>query len=70
MESSGENSGSLTGHILAQGWADAPAQDDHGTTKVVLVLVVGLGVVVAISVLVAFAIGSVFSDIFGGLLGD
>lgn len=64
-----ENSGSLTGHILAQGWADTPDREDRGTTKVVLVMAIGLGVVVVLGVLIALVVGNAFNSIFDGLLG-
>ncbi|WDZ86300.1 hypothetical protein [Micromonospora cathayae] len=58
-----ENTGSLTGHILAQGWTDAPAERSS-TTKVVIVLAASLGLLVAVSlVIVAMA-----NDALGGLL--
>ncbi|WP_442933353.1 hypothetical protein [Micromonospora psammae] len=60
-----ENSGSLTGHILAQGWADTPTQRSN-TTRVVLVLAASLGLLVAISVLVVL----VANDAMDGLVGN
>ncbi|WBB77990.1 hypothetical protein O7606_17220 [Micromonospora sp. WMMD882] len=64
-----ENTGSLTGHILAQGWADAPAERSS-TTKVVLVLVALLGLLVAISLVVVLmandALGGLFQNLIGG----
>ncbi|GAA3760831.1 hypothetical protein GCM10022225_53020 [Plantactinospora mayteni] len=64
-----ENSGSLTGHILAQGWTDTPTQKTN-TGKVVLVLLIGLGILVAVGVLVVFLVGDVFSSLFDGLLSS
>jgi hypothetical protein len=64
-----ENSGSLTGHILAQGWSDAPVPP-ASTTKVVAVLLVGLGILVAVGLLVVFAVGDAFSSLFDGLLSS
>ncbi|MDG4774311.1 hypothetical protein [Solwaraspora sp. WMMD792] len=64
-----ENSGSLTGHILAQGWADLPEREDRSTTKVVLAMVVGLAVMVVIGIVAVLAVGNTFTDIFDGLLG-
>lgn len=64
-----ENSGSLTGHILAQGWTDTPAQKSN-TAKVVLVLLVGLGILVAVGLLVVLLAGDVFSSLFDGLLSS
>jgi hypothetical protein len=63
-----ENSGSLTGHILAQGWTDTPTPNT-GTMKMIGVLIAGLAVLVAIGLLVVFAAGDTFSALFGGLLG-
>ncbi|MDG4790584.1 hypothetical protein O7626_32515 [Micromonospora sp. WMMD1102] len=62
-----ENSGSLTGHILAQGWTDTPAQKTDNA-KVVLVLLVGLGILVAIGLLVVLMLGDAFNNLFDGLL--
>ncbi|MFK3981624.1 hypothetical protein ACI2K4_14745 [Micromonospora sp. NPDC050397] len=64
-----ENTGSLTGHILAQGWADTPT-GSAGTGKMIGVLAAGLAVLVAIGLLVVFAAGDTFSSLFGGLLGS
>ncbi|MEQ4304830.1 hypothetical protein ABNF97_26195 [Plantactinospora sp. B6F1] len=62
-----ENSGSLTGHILAQGWTDTPAQRTD-TGKVVLVLLIGLGILVVIGLLVVLLAGDAFNNLFDGLL--
>ncbi|MFV2109951.1 hypothetical protein [Micromonospora sp. LOL_015] len=64
-----ENSGSLTGHILAQGWADLPEREDRSTTKVVLAMVVGLTVMVVIGIIAVLVVGNIFTNIFDGLLG-
>ena len=64
-----ENTGSLTGHILAQGWTDTPTSN-AGTAKMIGVLVAGLAVLVAIGLLVVFAAGDTFSTLFGGMLGS
>ncbi|AVT31163.1 hypothetical protein [Plantactinospora sp. BB1] len=64
-----ENSGSLTGHILAQGWTDTPAQKTN-TTRVVLVLMIGLGILVAVGLLVVLLVGDAFSSLFDGLLSS
>jgi hypothetical protein len=64
-----ENSGSLTGHILAQGWSDSPAQRDHSPAKVVIALVVGLGLVVLVGLLIAGVAADAFRSLFGGALG-
>lgn len=62
-----ENSGSLTGHILAQGWPDTVPTQSH-TTRVVAVLAVGLGLVVVVGLLLVLALGDVFGAFFEGLL--
>lgn len=64
-----ENSGSLTGHILAQGWTDTPTQQSSNNRKVVLVLLVGLAFLVAVGLLVVLLVGDSFNSLFGGLLG-
>ncbi|RLP91499.1 hypothetical protein EAD89_11645 [Micromonospora sp. BL4] len=61
-----ENSGSLTGHILAQGWADTPAERSSSTTRVVIVLAAALGLLVGISVLVVL----LANDALDGLVGN
>ncbi|MEU6072196.1 hypothetical protein [Micromonospora sp. NPDC047074] len=63
-----ENSGSLTGHILAQGWTDTPTEERSSTTKVVLVLAASLGLLVAISVLVVLLANDTVGGLVGGLL--
>jgi hypothetical protein len=52
-----ENSGSLTGHILAQGHAEA-MQVRRSYAKVGLVLAIGLGVLVGIGVLVVLFVSN------------
>jgi hypothetical protein len=64
-----ENSGSLTGHILAQGWTDTPSQKTN-TGRVVIVLLVGLSILVAVGLLVVLLVGDAFSSLFDGLLGS
>ena len=64
-----ENSGSLTGHILAQGWTDVPEREERRTARVVLVMAIGLGVVVVVGILVALVVGNVFNSIFDGMIG-
>lgn len=52
-----ENSGSLTGHILAQGHTDSmPVK--RGYAKVGLLLAVGLGILVGIGVLVVLFVSN------------
>lgn len=65
-----ENSGSLTGHILAQGWAeDAPAARSSNT-KVVIVLAASLGLLIAISLLVVFLANDALSGLTDGAAGN
>ncbi|MBF9128506.1 hypothetical protein I0C86_05815 [Plantactinospora sp. S1510] len=64
-----ENSGSLTGHILAQGWTDTPSQKTN-TGRVVIVLLIGLGILVAVGLLVVLLFGDAFSNLFDGLAGS
>ncbi|MEU5911145.1 hypothetical protein [Micromonospora sp. NPDC047527] len=62
-----ENSGSLTGHILAQGWADTPAERSRNT-RVVIVLIAALGLLVAISVLVVLLANDAMDSLVGSVL--
>nr|QLJ98906.1 hypothetical protein HZU44_01450 [Micromonospora carbonacea] len=64
-----DNSGSLTGHILAQGWTDAPAARSS-TAKVVIVMAASLGLLVAIGVLVVLLAGDAMDGLVGGLLNS
>ncbi|MFY1597659.1 hypothetical protein [Micromonospora sp. WMMD737] len=63
-----ENSGSLTGHILAQGWTETPTEQRSSTTKVVVVLAASLGLLVAISVLVVLLANDTVGGLVGGVL--
>ncbi|KXK62908.1 hypothetical protein AWW66_05785 [Micromonospora rosaria] len=63
-----ENSGSLTGHILSQGWSDPPNQRSRNT-RVVVVLTVSLALLVGVSVLVFLLASDLMSGLFDGLLG-
>ncbi|WBB93870.1 hypothetical protein [Verrucosispora sp. WMMC514] len=65
-----ETSGSLTGHILAQGWADTAAERSRGTLRVVILMAVALGVLVAISVLVVLFANDALPSASGGLADD
>ncbi|WP_320067414.1 hypothetical protein [Micromonospora sp. RTGN7] len=62
-----DNSGSLTGHILAQGWTDAPPPRSS-TAKVVVVLTASLGLLIAIGVLLVLVAGDAMDGLVGGLL--
>ncbi|MFC8847871.1 MULTISPECIES: hypothetical protein [unclassified Micromonospora] len=64
-----DNSGSLTGHILAQGWTDAPTARSS-TAKVVIVLTAALGLLVAIGVLIVLLAGDTMDGLVGGLLNS
>ncbi|MFC3993592.1 hypothetical protein [Actinoplanes siamensis] len=61
-----ENSGSLTGHILAQGWHDAPVDQRRGNLKVVLAMLIVLGLLVAVSLVFVLTVGSSFTHMLGG----
>jgi hypothetical protein len=63
-----ENTGSLTGHILAQGRPDDTPQRHGKTARLVLGLLIGLGVLVTIGLLVVAGVGGVFGTLVGGLL--
>ncbi|TDB69497.1 hypothetical protein E1165_28395 [Micromonospora sp. KC723] len=63
-----ENSGSLTGHILAQGWADNPTVEKSRTTRVVVVLATSLVLLVAMSVLVVLLAGDAMDGLVGNLI--
>ncbi|GAB3948352.1 hypothetical protein GCM10027614_45270 [Micromonospora vulcania] len=62
-----ENSGSLTGHILAQGWADTPAERSS-TGRVVIVLVAALALLVTVSVLVVLLANDALDGLVGSVL--
>lgn len=62
-----ENSGSLTGHILAQGWADTPAERSSNA-RVMIVLAAALGLLVAISVMIVLLAGDALDGLVGGVL--
>lgn len=63
-----ENSGSLTGHILAQGWAEDAPSTRSSNTRVVIVLAVALGLLIAISLLVVFLANDAMSGITSNML--
>lgn len=62
-----ETSGSLTGHILAQGWSDTPSERSRNT-RVVIVLAAALGLLVAISVMVVLLAGDALDGLVGNVL--
>jgi hypothetical protein len=60
-----ENSGSLTGHILAQGWHDEIIDRRRSNLKVAVAMLVVLGLLVAVSVIFLLTAGSSFTDMIG-----
>jgi hypothetical protein len=62
-----ENSGSLTGHILAQGWSDTPQPRRRGGTKVVVAMLLVLLGLVGMSLLFLLTAGDAFTRLFRGL---
>ena len=58
-----ENSGSLTGHILAQGWYDAPVEQRRSNLKVVVAMLAVLGLLVTMSLVFVFTAGDAFTDL-------
>jgi hypothetical protein len=60
-----ENSGSLTGHILAQGWYDAPVDQRRSNLKVVIAMLAGL--LVTVSLVFVFTAGDAFTDFVSNL---
>ncbi|WP_341718533.1 hypothetical protein QQG74_01655 [Micromonospora sp. FIMYZ51] len=64
-----ENSGSLTGHILAQGWAETASDRSTSTLRVLIVMAIALGLLVTISVLVVLLAKDALSSVAIGLPG-
>jgi hypothetical protein len=64
-----ENSGSLTGHILAQGWDFGADTGRRSNVKVGIAMLVVLLVLIGISVLFLFTAGEAFTDMLNGVLG-
>lgn len=62
-----ESSGSLTGHILAQGWTEEPVTEQSNTRRVIIVLSVALGILIAISLLAVLIAGDLVDGFFKGL---
>lgn len=60
-----EHTGSLTGHILAQGLPDSPAASGRDTTRVVVALAISLAALVAVGLLVVLIGGGIIRDVFG-----
>jgi len=61
-----ENSGSLTGHILAQGW-DQGYDRRRSNVKVGIAMLVVLLVLVGVSLIFLFTAGNAFTDMIGGV---
>ena len=64
-----ENSGSLTGHILAQGWYDEVADRRRSNLKVIIAMVVVLGLMVTASLVFLLTAGGAFGNMVKGLFG-
>jgi hypothetical protein len=64
-----ESSGSLTGHILAQGRTDGPTPK-RSTAKVLIVMALVLVLLVAIGLLGATVARDTINDLLGGILGS
>jgi hypothetical protein len=62
-----ENTGSLTGHILNQGWSDINQHTSRNNRKVVIIMAVVLVSLVAISLLVVLTANNLIATLFGGL---
>jgi hypothetical protein len=64
-----ENSGSLTGHILAQGWRDEIVDRRRSNLKVAIAMLVVLGLLVTASLVFLLTAGNAFTDMISGLFG-
>jgi hypothetical protein len=64
-----ENSGSLTGHILAQGWHDTTETRKNGNAKVVVIMLLVILGLIGLSVLFLVTVGDAVSDLFRGVFG-
>ena len=62
-----ENSGSLTGHILAQGWHDEVVDRRKSNVKVAIAMLVVLGLLVTVSLVFLLTAGSAFTDMISGM---
>ena len=62
-----DNSGSLTGHILAQGWDRGEDTGRRSNTKVGIAMLVVLLVLVGMSLLFLFTAGDAFTDMVNGV---
>jgi hypothetical protein len=64
-----DNSGSLTGHILAQGWHDEIVDRRRSNLKVVIAMLVVLGLMVTASLVFLLTAGDAFGNMVKGLFG-
>jgi hypothetical protein len=64
-----ENSGSLTGHILAQGWDRGVDTNRRSNVKVGIAMLAVLLFLVGVSALFLFTAGDAFTDMLDGVLG-
>ena len=62
-----ENSGSLTGHILAQGWRDEIVDRRRSNLKVAVAMLVVLGLLVTVSLVFLLTAGNAFTDRISGV---
>jgi hypothetical protein len=62
-----ENSGSLTGHILAQGWRDEIVDRRRSNLRVAIAMLVVLGLLVTVSLVFLLTAGSDFTDMVKGM---
>jgi hypothetical protein len=62
-----ENSGSLTGHILAQGWRDEVVDRRRNNLKVAIAMLVVFGFLVTVSIVFLLTAGSAFTDMISGV---
>jgi hypothetical protein len=62
-----EQSGSLTGHILAQGHRDGPTPASS-TTRVILIMILVMGILVVAGIAAATLAGDTVSEIFDNLI--
>jgi hypothetical protein len=62
-----DNSGSLTGHILAQGWRDEVVDRRRNNLKVAIAMLVVLGLLVTVSLVFLFTAGDAFTNMVRGV---
>jgi hypothetical protein len=62
-----ENSGSLTGHILAQGWRDEIVDRRRSNLRVAIAMLVVLGLLVTVSLAFLLTAGSDFTNMVKGM---